>query len=300
MKTVKLNRSDLYVSEICLGADRFGTGTNRDDAFRMLDMFRDAGGSFVDTANIYARDSLCSRSEKLLGEYIASRGRNSLIIATKGGHPNISSMHTPRLSKAEIEHDLDESLRVLGLDCIELYWLHRDDLSQPIGDILETLEGFVRTGKIRYYGASNYRADRLTEGNRYAEEHGLSGFCAVSNMWSPARQNEGHPLSSDDTLVRFEDEDLSVFDDTGMTFIPYSSSAKGWFAKRAAGLSAPLDGIYENEHNLALLEKFRQSGKNVQTALLEYMCDYSDAQIIPITSVSRLEQLSDILKVHCG
>lgn len=293
-----ISMTDLSVSEVCLGTDRFGVQTDKETAFRILDIFRDAGGNFVDTANIYARDAVCSRSEKLLGEYLASRGKNSLTVATKGGHPNIPTMHIPRLSKEEIEHDLDESRRMLGLDCIDLYWLHRDDTSKPIGEILEILDGFVKAGKIRYYGGSNYTAGRLTEASQYAKEHNIQGFCAVSNMWSPAVQNEGHPLSSDDTLVRFCDDDLSLFERTGMAFIPYSSSAKGWFAKRAAGRSAALDPIYENEHNLALLERLMSSGKSVQTALLEYMCDSYSAQIIPITSVSRPEQITDIINIR--
>ncbi len=303
MNLVKLHKCGLEVSEICLGADHFGTKFDRDAAFELLDRFRDAGGNFVDTANIYARDfeNGFSRSERILGEYLKSRGKSSLVVATKGGHPNVKTMHTPRLSRVEIERDLDESLKSLGLDAIDLYYLHRDDQSKPIGEIIEILEEFVRKGKIRHYAASNYTKSRLEESIKFSESHNCQGFSVVSNMWSPAVENPGTPLSGDDTLVRFDDSDLELFEKSNLAFIPYSSTAKGWFAKRANGeVSEKLAKVFENEKNLHLLEKLKARGGSVQTALLEYICSIklNSSPIIPITSVSNADQLSDLLSVH--
>ena len=301
MKFVKLHKSDLAVSEICLGADHFGAKIDKKTACEMLDRFRDAGGNFVDTANIYSRDfeNGFSRSERLLGEYLKSRGKSSLVVATKGGHPNPKTMHTPRLTREEIGRDLDESLKSLGLDVIDLYYLHRDDQSKPIGEIIEILEGFVREGKIRHYCASNCTKERLEESIKFSESHKFQGFTLVSNMWSPAVENPGAPLSGDDTLVRFEDSDLGLFDRADFIFAPYSSTAKGWFAKKASGNSSEkLDEVFENEKNLRLLESFKSSGKPIQTALLEYICALRRPPIIPITSVSNFDQLDELLKVH--
>lgn len=297
-----MNKTGLNASEICLGADRFGTVFNRQQAFELLDRFRDAGGNFVDTANIYARDMQAgfSRSEQILGEYLKSRGRDSLIVATKGGHPNPSTMHTPRLNRVEIEHDLDESLLSLGLDVVDIYYLHRDDPAMPIGEILEILEEMAVKGKIRFYGASNYTRERLEESVKYADEHGLQGFSIVSNMWTPAKENV--PLSGDDTLVRLKNSELEFFAKFRIPFAPYSSTAKGWFSKKAAGnVPDRLANVFENAENDSLFDRLSSRGKPVQTALLEYICDdelNSGAQIIPITSVTRPEQLGDLLKVH--
>ena len=302
MKRIKMNKTGLDVSEICLGADRFGTVFTCEQAFELLDRFRDAGGNFVDTANIYARDMQAgfSRSEQILGKYLKSRGKDSLIVATKGGHPNPATMHTPRLNRAEIERDLDESLLSLGLDVVDIYYLHRDDPAMPIGEILEILEEMVGKGKIRFYGASNYTRERLEESVKYADEHGLQGFSIVSNMWTPAKENV--PLSGDDTLVRFKDSELEFFAKSGIPFAPYSSTAKGWFSKKAAGnVPERLANVFENAENDSLFDRLSSRGKPVQTALLEYICDdelKSGAQIIPITSVTRPEQLDDLLKVH--
>lgn len=298
MKQVILNKTDLKVSEICLGADVFGSKFDRETAFGLLDRFRDAGGNFVDTANIYSRDFEAgfSRSERFLGDYLRSRGKSSLIVATKGAHPNPRTMHTPRISREELSRDIDESLCSLGLDCIDFYWLHRDDPAMEIGEIIELLEEFVRLGKIRFYGGSNYSRARMLEADRYARANGLHGFSAVSNMWSPATQNV--PYFGDDTLVSFDDGDLGLFDETQMAFVPYSSTARGWFSKKAAGeVSDRLREVYDNPHNNSLLEKLKETGKPVQTALLEHIRSYPE-QIIPITSVSRPEQLDDVLAVH--
>lgn len=297
MKRVILNKTELSVSEVCLGADGFGSKLDRDTAFDILDRFRDAGGNFIDTANIYVRDFAAgySRSERMLGEYLKLRGRDSLIVATKGAHPNPATMHTPRINRTELECDLNESLASLGLDCLDFYWLHRDDGSMPIGEIIELLEEQVRAGRIRYYGGSNYSAGRMLEACEYAKAHGLHGFSAVSNMWSPAVQSE--PLSRDSTLVRFEDSDLPLFDETEMAFVPYNSTAKGWFAKTAAGtVNEKLAAVFDNEYNRKLYDKLSKTGEPIQTALLRHIRSYRQ-QIIPITSVSRPEQLDGILSL---
>lgn len=218
MKQITVYNDIPAVSEICLGADGFGSKLDRDTAFRMLDAFRDAGGNFVDTANIYARDFAegYSRSERILGEYLTSRGKDSLVIATKGAHPDPKTMHTPRVTRECIEKDLDESLLSLGLDCIDIYYLHRDEPAMPIGEILEILDDFRKMGKIKRYAGSNYSAKHVREASEYAVAHGIPGFSFISNMWSPASQNPGAPLSGDDTLVRFEDTDTASVTDNGV------------------------------------------------------------------------------------
>lgn len=302
MKHIIMNKTGLDVSEICLGTDRFGTVYNREQAFELLDKFREVGGNFVDTANIYARDMQAgfSKSERILGEYLKARGRDSLVIATKGGHPNPATMHSTRLNRIEIERDLDESLLSLGLETIDIYYLHRDDPSMPIGEILEILEEMVRKGKIRFYGASNYTRNRLEESVKYAENNSLQGFSIVSNMWSPTVENI--PYSGDDTLVRFNNTELEFFKNTGIAFAPYSSTAKGWFAKKAAGdVPERLKKVFDNDQNNSLFELLNSRGMPVQTALLEYICSDElnyGAQIIPVTSVTKPEQLDDLLKVH--
>jgi len=296
MKQLTLRRTDLTVSEICLGGDHFGTRLDRETVFSLLDRFRDAGGSFVDTAHVYARADTYSRSERLLGDYLRARGRRALVVATKGAHPDLRSMRTPRLNAPDVAADLDESLRELGLDEIALYWLHRDDPSLPAGEIVSIMDSFVRAGKIRFWGISNYTAARAAALDDAARAHGLAGPCAVSDLWSPAHPNK--PLYADDTLVTLTDDELPALDARHLAVIPYSATARGWFAKRAAGAdTARLDAVFENPYNEALLARLSRSGRPVQTALLEEIRALP-GQIVPITSVSAPAQLDDVLAVH--
>ena len=155
---------DLHPSPICLGTADLGSAVNRSDSFALLDAYLDLGGNFLDTAKVYA-DWLPgerSTSEKLLGEWMRlRRNRQRIVLATKGAHPDLATMHLPRLSRAEIEADLHASLRHLQTDIIDLYWLHRDDPARPVEDILATLQDAVRAGKIRYFGCSNWRVERI-------------------------------------------------------------------------------------------------------------------------------------------
>ena len=100
-----------------------------------------------------------------------------MIIATKGAHPLLSSMNVPRCTPEEIVHDIEQSLGHLQCDVIDLYWLHRDDPTRPTGEIIETLAGQVKAGKIRYYGCSNWRVERIAAANAYADCPWLARFC---------------------------------------------------------------------------------------------------------------------------
>ena len=85
--------------------------------------------------------------------------RDDLVIMTKGGHPKMDTMNISRMSKEDMEYDLNLSLKALGIDCIDIYFYHRDDLSQPVSDLIGVMESFVKQGKIRYYGCSNWTTE---------------------------------------------------------------------------------------------------------------------------------------------
>lgn len=181
MKYVTLPQTDLNVSRVALGSSMIGSRVNRDDSFALLDGFVDAGGTFIDTAHVYANWAPGPRSisEKTIGAWLKAIGsRNRLVIATKGGHPEPEHDRVSRLSPGEIVSDLVESLDFLGVDFIDLYWLHRDDLDRPVGEMLEVVNEQARLGKIRYFGCSNWRPNRIREAQDYASAHRLRPFVA--------------------------------------------------------------------------------------------------------------------------
>ncbi|HET8844709.1 MAG TPA: aldo/keto reductase, partial [Ktedonobacteraceae bacterium] len=156
--------TNLHPSALCLGTGSFGTGIDASSAFRLLDIFLEHGGTFIDTARVYGAwvPNGLGLSEKVIGQWVNERHvREQIVLGTKGAHPVFSARHIPRLAPQDIIADLDESLRCLQTEYIDLYWLHRDDPQRPVADILETLNEQVRQGKIRYFGCSNWHVERI-------------------------------------------------------------------------------------------------------------------------------------------
>ena len=183
METVKIGKSGLQVTRVCVGTGRFGSAISEEESFRILDRYRELGGRAIDTAHIYAAwlPDGWGKSEITVGRWLQRTGvRGDMVIGTKGGHPNLETWEVSRLTPKEIKQDLHESLDRLGLDAIDIYWLHRDDPAVPVPEILDALSEFTSNGLIRNYGASNWAVPRLKEAAEYAAGRGLSGFCPYS------------------------------------------------------------------------------------------------------------------------
>ena len=150
-------------------------------SFALLDAVYDQGVTAFDTARHYGNGN-----EAVVGRWVRERGlRDRVVIVGKGAH------HSPernRVTPEDIADDLDESLRQFGFDTIDLYLLHRDDPSVPVGPIVEALNEHQRAGKIRAFGSSNWDHERIAEANAYAEAHGLIPFAASSPQFSLVEQ----------------------------------------------------------------------------------------------------------------
>jgi aryl-alcohol dehydrogenase-like predicted oxidoreductase len=168
-----LGRSGLRVSPLCLGTMTFGNewgwGADKDESRRILDRYLDEGGNFIDTANYYTGGT----SETFLGEFLKGR-RESVALATKftlnmrPGDPNAGGNH-----RKNIVQSLEASLRRLGTDYIDLYWLHAWDQVTPIEEVMRALDDQVRAGKILYVGVSDMPAWKVAQANTLAELRGL-------------------------------------------------------------------------------------------------------------------------------
>lgn len=310
--------TDLELSSICLGTAAFGEKLNKDTAFEILDTYVRQGGNFIDTANVYCKwiSGLGNCSEQVLGEWMQSRGAyKNVVIATKGGHYDFDVPgRVPRVNETDIRKDLEESLHTLGLDTIEFYWLHRDDEAKPVEEIIDILEKLKEEGKIRYYGLSNYRTERVEQARKYLHAKGLRGPYAVSNQWSMASINPGKNTNPDPTLVEFTEEEYQWHCTTRVPAVPFSSTAMGFFEKlKRAGvrvkdgqmiaegnlkmLSSSLRGAFLNEDNLkkyeSLLKLQKETGYSLQTLSLAYLIS-RPFQVFPVSGVSRVEQLKEL------
>jgi aryl-alcohol dehydrogenase-like predicted oxidoreductase len=304
MKKIRIPFTDLVVSAICLGTGDMGSSLSQEDSFRLLDAFAARGGNFLDSALIYA-DWLPverSASEKTIGRWLKQRGnRDRIVVGTKGAHPDLAAMHIPRLSPGEIQSDLERSLRNLQTEPIDLYWLHRDDPGRPAGEIVETLNAAARAGKIRAFGCSNWRAERIAEAQAYAAQHGLAPFAGDQMLWSlavPDFQALGDP-----TLACMDGALWELHQQSGLAAIPYSSQANGLFAKLERGgwerLPERLQRVYGSAENVpGRFERARRlaqaHGLTVNQAALAYLLS-QPFPTIPIMSTKRLDQLEDSL-----
>jgi aryl-alcohol dehydrogenase-like predicted oxidoreductase len=234
MSPLTLPGTPLSVSPLCLGGGPLGNTITEAESFALLDRFTELGGNFIDTARIYSDwvPGELRRSERILGDWIAARGnRSRLVLATKCAHPFIDSLTVPRTSAAEIRDDLEGSLRTLRTDVIDLYWLHRDDLTRPVEHFIDLLNAFLREGKIRAFGASNWTAARLRAANAYAKRSAQQGFVANQPFWCLGAATAKPPPFTG--YVKFGAEDYRLHAETGLAVIPYTSQANGFFSKLA-------------------------------------------------------------------
>lgn len=301
MRTTAIPNSDLKPSAISLGTNRFGSVIPAEDGFRLMDEFVALGGTLLDTGHIYADwipGAPHSASEKTIGEWLRSTGcRDSLLIATKGGHPDLATPHISRLSPGELRHDVEESLGFLGTDRIDLYWLHRDDPAKPVGEIVEAVDALVNAGYVRYYGCSNWRTGRIREAHEYATAHGLQGFVANQPQWSLAVPKP-EALSDPGRLVILDREGYEFHRDIAMAVLPWSSQGQGFFEKLDR---YGLDGLgekdrlgYASEANLARFPRAKEVAERHGVSLTEIALAYLISQpfaTIPIVGSRTVQQL---------
>lgn len=231
---ITIPQTELRVSALCYGAAPYGTVTQGDQMEHLFDQYRAAGGNFFDTAHCYCfwLEHGDGASERALGDLVRRHGvREQVVIATKGGHPSGGEQYQrpdAYMSPDIVARDVDESLQRLGLEYVDLYYLHRDDPRMAVGDIIEMLNVEIRRGRIRYIGASNWPATRIAEANAYAASHGLQGFVVSEIEWNLAQSNG--EITADPTMRYMMPDDLRWYESTRLPVIAYTSSALGYFA----------------------------------------------------------------------
>ena len=293
MQTLSLGKTGIEVSELCLGAMNFGTRNDRATSYRMLDMYLDAGGTFIDTANIYAhwvQGWHGGESETLLGEWMRERGnRSRLFIASKVGF-NYSEI--PRgLSASRIEEECNKSLRRMGIETIDLYYAHVDDRQTPLEETLAAFDRLVRAGKVRYVGASNYRAWRLEQARWISQVNGWAEFCCIQQRYTylPARPG----VSTAPQLVANEDL-VDYCRAGGLRLLAYSSLLAGAYTRD----DRPLPHEYRSGDNDARLQALRavaaETGATPNQVILAWML-HSEPAVIPVMAASTEDQMHENL-----
>ncbi|MCL1792525.1 MAG: aldo/keto reductase [Oscillospiraceae bacterium] len=297
MKKVSIPNTDLMVSGICYGAAYCGF-EDEEKYFGCLDFFVEKGGNFIDTANVYGKWLAHKKNsnEMMLGKWMQNRkNRDKIVLASKAAHPDLSAMNIPRMSREEINSDLEESLSALQTDCLDIFWLHRDAENIPVGEIMETLLEIRKSGKARYFGCSNWKPQRIEQALAYAAKKGAKGFIANQPQWSLAIPNKSD--SGDKTMCRMDGEGILLHKRTGLAAIPYSSQAGGYFSKYDTGaISENLLARYKNDENMRVYKNMKKlsekTGYSCTQISLAYLMSHGFVAI-PIIGSKNPEQIGD-------
>lgn len=309
-----MNFKGLEMGCFALGTSRAGRYYDGKEADALFGAFLDSGGKAIDTAHIYADwiPGERSRSERCIGDYILRSGRrDDIFLITKGGHPELNGhgydgddLHKPRLSREEMRKDLEGSLEKLHTDHIDLYFYHRDDSSRETGELIETMEEFVREGKILHYGCSNWKLPRIIAAREYAAQHGYAGFCANQALFNLGTMKED--LQWDDTCVTADREMLEYHENNpDFLFMPYSAAANGFFHRLIRdGEEEVKKAPYAGAHNTwigkeikALTEK---RNCTVTQVLLGYFMTF-EMPVLPLYQSSDINRIREAAETsHAG
>lgn len=289
--------SGLSTPRLILGGNVFGFTVNGEDAFRLLDRFVDAGGTMIDTADVYSAwvpGHNGGESETLLGEWLKRRGRrDDVLIATKVGM--LPGEGGEKLAPARIASAIDASLKRLGTDYVDLYYAHKDDEGTPLADSLAAFDALVKAGKVRALGASNYSADRLAEALAISERDGLTPYTVLQPEYNLVERG-----SFEGPLQKFSVE-------RGLGVLPYFGLALGFLTGKYresedAGKSVRGDRAikYLDDRGRKVLDALDNVAAETGATQGQIALAWLAAQpgiTAPIASATSLEQLDELLGV---
>lgn len=298
MEYRNLGRTGLKVSELCLGTMQFGWTTDEENAFAVMDAFLEAGGNFLDTADIYTNWAVGNPggvAETIIGKWMRQRGnRHQIVLATKVRGRMWEGPNGEGLSRAHIMKAIDDSLRRLDTDYIDLYQTHWFDPDTPIEETLRALDDLVHQGKVRYLGCSNYPAWRLCRALWTSDRLGLARYDSLQPHYNLVHRAE------------FERELLPLCQDQGLGVMPYSPLAGGFLTGkyRKEGpipKSARAHSVVEryfSDRNFTLLERLETLGKKRGKIILQMALGWLLTNPVitsPIIGANTVEQLRESL-----
>jgi aryl-alcohol dehydrogenase-like predicted oxidoreductase len=189
MEYRRMGRCGLKVSELCLGTMTFGHSTDEAEARRMVDLALEAGVNFFDTANSYG----AGQSEIMLGKALKGR-RRGVVVATKFFNPIGPGPNDSGMSRVHIMNAIDDSLKRLQMEYVDIYYIHHVDVQTPLEEMLRALDDLVHQGKVRYIGCSNYEAWRLLEALWISDTRKLARFECYQPLYNLVVRNIEHEL----------------------------------------------------------------------------------------------------------
>jgi aryl-alcohol dehydrogenase-like predicted oxidoreductase len=294
----KLGRSGLRVAALCLGGNTFGWTTDQKASEAVLDAYVEAGGNFIDTADVYSRwapGNAGGESENALGIWMKARkNRGAVLIATKVMGPMGPGPNDTGLSRQHIVQGVEASLARLQTDYIDLYQAHWDDRDTPLDETLRAFDDLVRQGKVRYLGASNYVAWRLTRALWASDKGGYARYESLQPKYNLVFRDE----------YERELEPLCLEQSVGV--IPYSSLASGFLSGKyhrqgqmpPTARAASVQKIYMNDRGFTILEAVEKVATAVGATPAQVSLSWLAHRpgiTAPIASATTVEQLRELI-----
>jgi aryl-alcohol dehydrogenase-like predicted oxidoreductase len=294
----RLGRSGLRVAALCLGGNTFGWTTDQAASEAVLDAYVEAGGNFVDTADVYSRwapGNKGGESEAVLGIWMkARRNRPAVVLATKVMGPMGPGPNDTGLSRQHIVQGVEASLRRLETDYIDLYQAHWDDRDTPLEETLRAFDDLVSQGKVRYIGASNYHAWRLARALWASDKHGYARYESLQPKYNLVFRDE------------YERELEPLCLEQGVGVIPYSSLGSGFLSGKyrrdgslpATARAAGVQKNYMTDRGFAVLAAVEQVaaglGATPAQVALSWLA-HRPGITAPIASATSVAQLKELL-----
>src|SRR5690349_2406781 len=269
-----LGSSGCPVSSLCLGTMTFGDETDEPGAHAQIDRYLEVGGNFLDTADVYAG----GQSEEIIGRWFASRPADvtePVVLATKGRFPRGGdrSPNGAGLSARHLTRALDASLRRLGLDSVDLYQVHAFDALTPLEETLRTLDNFIRAGKIRYYGLSNFTGWQLTKAVHLARALNVAGPVTLQPQYS--------------LLAReIEWEIVPACLDAGLGLLPWSPLGGGWLSGKYQRDARPTGATRLGEDPGRGMEAYDRRGTERTWKIIDVVRDIATRRGVTMAEVA--------------
>ena len=291
---IPIPKTELSVYPLCLGGNVFGWSADEAQSHDVLDAYTSHGGNFIDTADVYSEwkdGNNGGDSEAIIGSWLKKRGnRSEVVIATK-----VAKLSTrPGLSAANIKAAIDDSLKRLQSEYIDIYYAHEDDQNTPLEETLSAFDEIVKSGKVRYIAASNYNSARLKEAIEISKANNFVQYIAIQNHYNLLERNE------------YESDMAPALKELGLSGIPFFALARGFlsgkYRKGATVESVRAGGVanYLNDAGYALLEKLDVLAKSHNASVSAIAIAWLRAQptiSAPIASARTVAQLNEIVPI---
>ncbi|MCL2827150.1 MAG: aldo/keto reductase [Oscillospiraceae bacterium] len=266
--------------------------------YSYLDEYLDAGGNCIDTARMYDH----GLAEEIVGAYMKTKQRDKLVVVTKCAHYDTNFYPIRhRLSESDIRSDVETSLRELDTDYIDVLLLHRDDIKRPVEAIMPILHQFVKDGKVRVIGTSNWTAGRIQAANIFAAKNGLTPFSVSQIHHSLALTTAAQ--SGDLSHVIMDNIEYAWYKDTKFPIMAWSSTGKGFFSKQATGVALDPRGqryygwLRENFRRLDRAKELaRKHSVSVGAVVLSYLMSDKTVPTVAVTAFSKQPQFDEALE----